>query len=280
MDDHLINGLLNRPDTPAPGDSTMLPSWPDGSGPAVEAAVIHHHRFAFYYWLKWTTAGWTRSLPADNTAPHLITIDRHDDVGVKADLVFDELAALASPLEDDGSSGWADRRRTVENNVAAYSFLGLPATNDGHIYPAQYLNAIGNVYVLYKEGSCQKHELVDRCGNLHLVEFFDAPEKLAEELQKLGSDRARYFDLDVDYFFDLGKEERHRTQVIVAESEIREFLDREKGLIPHAAHGANGLTFALEPTYCGGLDGCFRAMSIVADALFSGSLLGYPVTWK
>ncbi|WP_254508160.1 hypothetical protein [Anatilimnocola floriformis] len=35
-----------------------------------------------------------------------------------------------------------------------------------------------------------------------------------------------------------------------------------------------GMTFALEPTYCGGLPGCFKAMSIVMESLFDGDLLG------
>jgi hypothetical protein len=41
-----------------------------------------------------------------------------------------------------------------------------------------------------------------------------------------------------------------------------------------------GMTIALEPTYCGGLTECFRAMSIISETLFDGSLLGDRVDWR
>lgn len=279
MDEGLFHALLNRTHVSTPGDSTHLPSWPSGSrGPTIEAAVIHHHRFAFYYWLKWTTNRWTRFLPEDNTAPHLLTIDWHDDVGVKDDRIFDEAALLVDRFNRDDTLESNERLRTIENDVAAYSFLGLPASNDGHIYPAQHINAIGDVFVLYKQGGRQTHQLIDRFGNQHLVEYFDAPDQLADQLRMLGANRSMYIDLDTDYFFDNG--EGYGAEVMVDESEIRELLDTADGLMSHVMPNAKGLTFALEPTYCGGLDGCFRAMSIITDSLFRGSLLGRQITWK
>ena len=57
------------------------------------------------------------------------------------DCVFDELPLLVQRLELDNAEDPAyledavRRRRISENNVAAYSFLGLRALNDGHIFP-------------------------------------------------------------------------------------------------------------------------------------------------
>lgn len=124
---------------------------------AIEAAVIHHHRFAFYYWVRWATEGWTRSLSPERCPPDLVTIDYHDDVGSKSDCVLDELDLLVGMLEvgnvnDEQELKDAVRRRDLaERNVATYSILGLRALNDGHIFPARYINAVGDVFVLYKQ---------------------------------------------------------------------------------------------------------------------------------
>ena len=69
MDDALFRKLLERPHIPTPGDSSFVSS-PERNRP-IEAAVIHHHRLAFYYWVRWTTKDFTSSLPTENQAPDL-----------------------------------------------------------------------------------------------------------------------------------------------------------------------------------------------------------------
>jgi hypothetical protein len=172
------------------------------------------------------------------------------------------------------------RRRISENNVAAYSFLGLRSLNDGHIYPAQYLNAIGDVYVLYKQRGKQTLKMTDQFGQPHNIFYCTNPRDLVKKLDQ-GTPRPTYFDLDVDYFFKEGKGKVHGAEVMVPEGEIRTLLDLQEGLLSHIVpRPLRGMTIALEPTYCGGLTGCFRAMSIISETLFEGSLLGDSIDWR
>lgn len=285
MNEALFRKLLDRAHVPVPGDSSFLSSLAERNS-AIEVAVIHHHRLAFYYWLLWTTQKWTRSLPTEDLGPDLVTVDWHDDVGGKCDCVFDELSQLVERLEVDNVENTAcledavRRRRTTENNVAAYSFLGLRSLNDGHIFPAQYLNAIGNVYVLYKQYGKQTRKMVDQFGLTHKIVYCTSTRDLVRKLGH-GAPRPTYFDLDVDYFFNEGEEHTHGAEVMVPENEIRSLLDLQSGLLSHIApRPLRGMTIALEPTYCGGLTGCFRAMSIISETLFDGSLLGDEVDWR
>jgi hypothetical protein len=248
--------------------------------------VIHHHRLAFYYWVRWTTNDFTYSLPTENLAPDLVTVDWHDDVGCEADCVFEELRHLVERLEVDNVDDQASlddavrRRRTSENNVAAYSFLGLRSLNDGHIFPAQYLNAIRNVYVLYKQRGKQSHRMTDQFGNEHEIHYVNKSNDLLQRLNLAGP-HPTYFDLDVDYFFRQGRGHVHGAEVMVPEKEIRSFLDLRGDVITQiVARPLRGVTIALEPTYCGGLKGCVRALSIICDTLFDGSLLGDKVDWR
>ena len=285
MDELLFRRLLDRAHVPVPGDSSFVSSLAERKR-AIEVAVIHHHRLGFYYWLRWTTQGWTCSLPTEHLAPDLVTVDWHDDVGGDCDCVFDELRLLVQRLEVDNVEDPAcledavRRRQISENNVAAYSFLGLRALNDGHIFPAQYLNAIGDVYVLYKQYGKKTLKMTDQFGQPHNIFYCTSPLDLVKKLDRATA-RPTYFDLDVDYFFKEGKGKVHGAEVMVAEDEIRKLLDPQQGLLSHIApRPLRGMTFALEPTYCGGLNGCFRAMSIISETLFDGSLLGDQVDWR
>ncbi len=285
MDETLLRNLLDRLQVPVPGDSSFLPSLANRNG-CVEVAVVHHHRLAFYYWLKWTTSGWTRSLPTDERAPDLVSIDWHDDVGCEADCVFDELRSLVSRLEVDDVDDQAclddavHRRQMSENNVAAYSFLGLRSLNDGHIFPAQYLNAIGNVYVLYKQRGKEIHRMTDQFGNQHETHYVRTTGDLLKKLKQAGS-HPTYLDLDVDYFFRPGRDDVHGAEVMVPEEQIRSLLDLRGELMTQlSSRPLCAMTIALEPTYCGGLRGCVRALSVICDTLFDGSLLGDKIDWR
>ncbi len=285
MDERLLKKLADRSSVvPIPGDSTFVMS--PTKREAIEVAVIHHHRFAFFYWLKWATKDWTRSLSLDQTPPDLVTIDYHDDVGGECDCVFDELELLIGKLEvgdvDDKHElkDAARRRDQAKRNVATYSMLGLRALNDGHIFPAQYLNAVGDVFVLYKQREPNERSFEDQYGNLHHIRYFNQPSEVVKALSKI-PDRCTYFDLDVDYFFE-DKSQVRGNEKMVSEKQIRQLMDVESEFMTAILQRElKGVTFALEPTYCGGLPSCFRAMSIVMDALFSGNLLGATdVKWK
>lgn len=284
MDERLLRELVKRAHVPTPGDSSFVSS--SERNRAIETAVIHHHRLAFYYWVRWTTNNFTCSLPIENVAPDLVTVDWHDDVGCEEDCVFDELRHLVDRLEVDNvndQSALDDavrRRRTSENNAAAYSFLGLRSLNDGHIFPAQYLNAIRNVYVLFKQDGRQSHRMTDQFGNEHETHYVNKPGDLLQRLSLAGP-HPTYLDLDVDYFFREGRGQVHGAEVMVSEENIRSLLNLRGDLMMQIkSRPLRGMTIALEPTYCGGLTGCVRALSIICDTLFDGSLLGDKVDWR
>lgn len=286
MDESLLKQLADRNGVvPSPGDSSFIMS-PTDPRKAIQVAVIHLHRFAFNYWLRWSTEKWTKSLPIDQPAPDLVTIDYHDDVGSECDCVFDELDLLVGKLEvgnvDDEQEleDAARRRRDAERNVSIYSMLGLRGLNDGHIYPAQHLNAIGDVFVLYKQREPLERTFVDPFGIEHRTRYFNDPAELIAALEE-NPYRSTYFDLDVDYFFE-DKSGVHGMEKMIPAKKIRQFMDPEGNLMSCILQrDLQGVTFALEPTYCGGLPGCFKAMSIVMETLFEGDLLGGPdLEWR
>jgi hypothetical protein len=285
MDEALLRQLVTRRHLPEPGDSTSISLLEERNG-AMEVAVVQHHRLAFYYWLKWSTHDWTRSLSTHDPAADLLTIDWHDDVGCEADCDYEELRSLMDRLEVDDVNDPAslddagERRLMTQNNVIAYSFLGLRSINDGHIYPAQYLNAIGNVFVLYKQWDKQSSEMTDMHGNKHETHYVKTLDDLLKRLRRSGR-RPIYFDLDIDYFFREGKGKVQGAEVMVPEQQIRDLLDLQGPLMSEVRQrSVQGMTIALEPAHCGGLSGCFRAMSVVSETLLDGSLLGDKVDWR
>jgi hypothetical protein len=280
MDERLLRLLANRAYSVAtsPGDVTSIDSLTNPNE-AIEIAVIHLHRFAFYYWLRWSTNNWTKSLPIDRPSPDLVTIDYHNDVGAEWNCIVDELSLLVGKLEvenikDDKSLDDAHRRRTLaESNVAAYSVLGLTPLNDGHILPAQYLNALGDVFVLYDQYEPEEDSITDLHGNQHRIRYFNDPVELVAALRE-NPHRETYFDLDVDYFFK-HDEDVHGEEKMIPARKIRKFMNpQSEPMASILNRNLKGITFALEPTHCGGLPGCFKAMSIVMKTLFEGDLLG------
>lgn len=133
----------------------------------------------------------------------------------------------------------------------------MRSLNDGHIYPARYLNALGNVYVHYKQRRRQSRQMTDQFGNRHETHYFTKLGDLAKKLDK--SPRPTYFNLDVDYFFKESRGKMHGAKVMVPENDIRSLLDLQDGLPAHViSRPLRGMTIALEPTYRGGLTGSYE----------------------
>src|SRR5437867_2965338 len=64
--------------TNPPGTYIEILSTPLSQDEAIEVAILNEHRFAFYYWLKWTNN--LISKKKINNPPSLITIDWHNDL--------------------------------------------------------------------------------------------------------------------------------------------------------------------------------------------------------
>jgi hypothetical protein len=113
-----------------------------GQKGSAEVGFVIEHRFAFCYWLKWK-----RELLAP---PDLVTWDWHDDCGCPEDIIEKQLRSLDQKDEQE---------------IAIYAWAGLRPLNDGHIFPAAWLNAIANVYIVQKQHrDCrrQNHIVEDR----------------------------------------------------------------------------------------------------------------------
>ena len=103
--------------------------------------------------------------------------------------------------------------------------------------------------------------------------YFTNPAKLVKGLSEKPR-RKTYFDLDVDYFFE-PRRSAEGTRKMIPDRKIRQLMDpRSQLMATILQRDLQGITFALEPTYCGGLPGCFKAMSIVMETLIDGDLLG------
>src|SRR5689334_21864680 len=97
----------------------------------IEVAVFNEHRFAFYYWIKWTNAH-------EGNIPSLVTFDWHQDLSPPYADELPDLKAL-------------DTSKKAE--VALYTWAKLSHTNDVQIRAAIMLNKIKDVYAICRQ-SC------------------------------------------------------------------------------------------------------------------------------
>ncbi len=163
---------------------------------SVEIGFVIEHRFAFHFWIKCKQRlmydSRTRSRLADDefSPPDLITWDRHDDFGGECDYIESELKRLDQSNEEE---------------VAFFCWAGLRPINDGHIAPAVWLNAVGNVYILQKQrdrNQCGRsnRDYTDRYGRKHKIRYFRSPYNLAKTFDETKTDAGVIWDVDMDFF--------------------------------------------------------------------------------
>jgi len=266
-------GLLDPP-----GCSSTFVRHPSGASECVEIGIIHEHRFAFYYWLGLKKkrsysrhGGWLRD--ADYLPPDLLTIDWHDDVGGECDFIPSFLHRL---------------NQRDPNEVGLFCWLGLRALNDGHVAPAVYLNAIGDVFVILKQGAggwkqCphQRHRVLrDRYGREHHVRYFFSPEEYLDE-HGVNQSTPLALDIDLDYFVAYeGQDRRLGAARLVPTQEMQLLLDPSGELMEWALSRLCCLTIALEPKHCGGIANSLRILGELDRAWFSPSLHHADCGWR
>ena len=226
------------------------------------------HRFAFYYWLKWHT----QARRSGTSTPNLLTIDWHDDVGGDCDFIPEELKEL-DPRD--------------ENELSLFCWARLRSLNDGHVAPAQYLDAIGDVYVILKQHAdeqvvCEeyrKRTQVDMHGTPHQVHYYDTIEQF---LAEHGSDAVHplVLDIDLDYFTMPGASSEKGAEKLVSDRVIKKAVSPTGPLMQWAFPRLAGFTIALEPEYCGGIRNCMHILEVVSDALFDPPLLTSKMQWR
>ena len=148
-----------------PGSDKEILSHPVLENGAVELAIFQEHRYAFFYWLKWT-----REQKAKHP-PCLVSFDWHQDLCFPCDTEKEWLSKLDQ--KNDGE-------------VAIFAWAKLAGNNDGHILSAAYLNLIGNIYIYCRQGTFasdwEDEELIDNNGSIHYIKKFKTPQDLEKYL--------------------------------------------------------------------------------------------------
>lgn len=228
----------------------------------IELALFNDHRFAFFYWIKWTLK------TEINKIPDLITFDWHQDLAYPEDIMKDELKYL-------------DLNNNLE--VSFFSWARLSTLNDDHIIAAAYLNQIKDIWVVCKQNRFQnwnEKEYVDYQGNIHRIRKFPNKEALFEKLLKSHVNNI-YFDVDLDYFTieNLTSNSGHKF-TYMSKKEIEKIFSVESEFMRWIFERMDGFTIALEPEHTGGILKSLKYLSILNKILFDGEIHNWNCRWK
>jgi hypothetical protein len=235
----------------------------------IELALFQEHRFAFYYWLKWSNQFVT-------DMPSLITYDWHQD--------------LAPPYEDELPE-LEELDTANKGEVALYTWTKLSHNNDVQIRAALLLNKIRDVYVICRQnvGRKEKEVITDFYGNQHIIHIFRDIRDFDAYLPNI-EDQKVYFDIDLDFFtygnptsvkspFDI------KGYTYMRKSTVKELLSINNPTISWIFKRLAGFTIATEPEFCGGLKKSNYFLKIIEDLYFTPSLFyqelqGKRTQWK
>ncbi|MFC1613923.1 hypothetical protein ACFL5K_01350 [Gemmatimonadota bacterium] len=249
-----------------PGCETDFAPHPTGKDRCCTVGIVHEHRFAFYFWGRYSIDKGKLPLPT------LITLDSHDDVGVPSEVIRKDLDNL-------------DINDRIE--LGLFAWLRLRSLNDGHIRPALYLNFFSDVYVLLNNDGdfCgindfpHEEQQLDRNNHPHAIKYYQDTEQL---LRNIPPEGPIFFDIDLDYFAlvnpDAGSVKG--SERLRSDEEIASILSINGELIGSLLDRIVGLTIALEPSYCGGLVNSLHVLDILNRELFDGTLCTHSCKWR
>jgi hypothetical protein len=238
---------------------------------AVTVGIVLEHRFAFYYWLKCKRELCRQQqamCDADFVPPDLLTMDWHNDVGGKCDIIESEMTRL-----DQGNDA----------EVGFFCWAGLRSLNDGNVFPAVWLNAIGDVYAIIKQrdaGACRSYAVKDRYGKQHNIRFCKRPEQFLEARRKHGEPRGLIWDIDLDFFTQAKIVPDQRYTPPLSDKAIARLLDPRQEWVREVLWNLEGITIALEPTYTGGLSTSLRLFQQWERVFFSKPIFDRHCSWK
>ena len=205
---------------------------------ACAIGIVHSHRFAFYFWSNFSKEYSERVVTSPQIKPLFVSIDFHNDVGVKSDFDKKELEQI-----------------NMSDSVALslYCWLRLHPLNDGQIRPALYLNYFSDAFILLKKEfhNMKLVEVCDKNNKNHSIKYLNEPFELIRELEKK-SGHPIYLDIDLDYFVTKDSGD-YPGGNLVPTDEIRRILNLKSPLMKILYPNLVGLTIALEPEYCGGM---------------------------
>lgn len=229
---------------------------PFNSKECIEIALFQEHRFAFFYWLKWTNA-----LKGD--IPSLITYDWHQDLAPPYNDELEELQSLDTSDKDE---------------VSLYTWRKLSRVNDVQIRAAILHNKLKDVYAICRQQSSRpKVEIIkDFKGNAHRIFIFNSIEDFEEHLPKI-KDKKVYFDIDLDYFTlsnpkSVKSPYSNKNYTYLTKKQITALLCLSNPTIKWIFERMAGFTIATEPEFCGGLKKSNYFLQIIDSTYFTPSL--------
>lgn len=241
---------------------------------AVSVGVVLEHRFSFYYWIKCK-----QDLRYDRCArqwipdrefvpPDLVTMDWHDDVGGDCDIIEDELRRL------DQSN---------ESEVGLFCWAGLRSLNDGHVFPAVWLNAIGDVYAIIKQRDWSENSewiVTDRYGKEHKIRYCRSPNGFLKARHKCDSPPGLIWDLDLDFFTESEEVPDRRYAPSLSDKAIARSLDAKQEWVQEILWNLEAITIALEPEYTGGLSQSLHLLRQWERAFLTKPLFDEHCSWR
>lgn len=246
-----------------PGSNKQILSHPKKTNGVVELAIFQEHRYAFFYWLKWT-----REEKKENP-PCLVSLDWHQDLCFPCDTEKEWLSQL-----DQSNDG----------DVALFSWAKLAGNNDGHILCAAYLNLIGDIYIHCRQEpffDCwEDEELIDVYGNKHIIKKFKTFDSLEKHMLTTEENNV-YFDIDLDFFTkDNPLNGKGKKFTYMTKNEINKILSDERPLIKWIFERLCGFTIATEPEHCGGLLKSNKFLNIISKLYFKPEVFAQNCDWK
>lgn len=222
----------------------------------IEVALFPEHRFAFYYWLKWTQE-------SKGNIPSLVTFDWHQD--------------LCPPYEDQEKElKELNIKDPIE--VAIYTWGKLSHDNDVQIHAALKHNMIKDVYVICRQDVKRKSPdtLLDYSGNKHKVHIFKSLEAFIEFMPKI-KDTNIYLDVDLDYFTLSNPLSIHcpfgkQKFTYLRKKDVVEKFSQSTQMMKWILTRMCGFTIATEPKFCGGLNKSNFYLEILESLYFTPSL--------
>ena len=247
-----------------PGAYKEILSHPYNDNKAVDVAIFHEHRLAFYYWADWTK-GILHGTPKDRP-PVLVTLDWHEDT--------------VAPDEED-----CEELRNIDfsrlGNVAFFSWAKLNPLNDGHILSAAYLNLISDIFIVCKQRIDNHQPLEDMYGNVHRIYSYHSIDEMLTALKQHPKTEQIYFDVDLDFFTESDDSCGGGDNItLVSQSTIANIIKPDSTLMQFVLPRLAGMTIALEPEFCGGINNMYTLFHTLESTLFDGDLIGKKVKWK
>lgn len=245
---------LNPHDCDPPGTFREVVAHPGGLDRTIEKAIVMEHRFAFFFWMKWCNALGDEGL-IQNNPPMLITIDWHRDL---------------APPPDDQKASLEQLDQSNLSDVANYVWAQFEQTNDGHILCAAWLDLVGDVILLKNSAGQMQDAFEDMNGKKHAIYEFEDYDRFGQFLLDR-DDRHIFLDIDLDYFIHgKGTRDGYHSDDFrrYSDEEIAGVIDRNNRVFQHILPKIDGLTIALEPSFCGGISNSCAIMEVVNNQLF------------